>query len=46
MLVETRATRLAGFLRQIKFGRFFDWLGRPGGSYVMSLNGEGEVAVG
>ena len=24
------------------FGRFFDWLGRQGGSYVLSLNGEGK----
>lgn len=27
---------------QIDFTRFFDWLGRQAGSYVLSLNGRGE----
>jgi hypothetical protein len=31
--------------RKIDFGRFFNGLGRQGGSYVVSLNGEGKVVV-
>ena len=27
---------------QIDFGQFFDWLGRQGGSHVLSLHGQGE----
>ncbi len=27
---------------QIDFGKFFDWLGQQGGSYVLSLNGKGK----
>ena len=35
-------TDLRFYHGQIDFTRFFDWLGRQGGSYVLSLNGEGK----
>jgi DNA adenine methylase len=34
-------TDLRFFHGKMDFPRFFDWLGRQGGSYVLSLNGEG-----
>jgi DNA adenine methylase len=35
-------TDLRFFHGKIDFGRFFDWLGRQGGIYILSLNGDGE----
>jgi site-specific DNA-adenine methylase len=35
-------TDLRFYHGRIDFGRFFDWLGRQRGTYILSLNGEGE----
>ena len=36
------STDLRFFNGKFDCQRFFDWLGRQGGSYVLSLNGEGK----